>query len=117
VDGIQPVTPPVSPPRVRARHTPNFATSAAKLVCRASRNGVVRGQGLSHGHIELGARFEAILNFSPSLKVVISVPDRGVARPPPPINMSSERPAPTLQVVPLLAPYSAISIITVPPPW
>ena len=38
------------PPPVRAQHhTPNFASSAAKLVCRASRKRVVRGQGLSHG--------------------------------------------------------------------
>ena len=46
-------------------------------------------------HIELELDFEAILNFSPSPKVVISVPDRGVARLLSLINMSSKRPAPT----------------------
>jgi len=38
--------------------------------------------------------FEAILNFSPSPKVVISVPDRGVVKLLSLINMSSKRPAP-----------------------
>jgi hypothetical protein len=38
--------------------------------------------------------FEAILNFSPLLKVVISVPDYGVVKLLSLINMSSKRPAP-----------------------
>jgi hypothetical protein len=39
--------------------------------------------------------FEAILDFSPSLKVMISVLDRGVVRLLSPINMSSKRSART----------------------
>lgn len=39
--------------------------------------------------------FEAILNFSPLPKVVISIPDRGVIRLLSLINISSKRPAPT----------------------
>jgi len=82
------------PPRVHARHTPNFATSAAKLICRASRKGCSTWPGLKPrptSNSELG--FEAILNFSLLPKVVIFAPDRGVAKLLPLINMSSKRPA------------------------
>ena len=68
---LQSVKAPVSP-RVRARHTPNFATSAAKLVCRASRKGRSTWPELEPrpiSNLELG--FKAVLNFSPSPKVVI----------------------------------------------
>ena len=41
----------------------------------------------------LELNFEAILNFSPSPKVVISVLDRGVTKLLSLINMSSKRPA------------------------
>jgi hypothetical protein len=98
----------MSPPCVRARHTPNFATSAAKLVCRASRKGCSTWPGLEPrptSNLELD--FEAILNFSPLPKVVISVPGRGVTRLLSFINMRSKRPAPT----------SAGSPSTWPPAW
>jgi hypothetical protein len=80
---------------VRARYTPNFATSAAKLVCRASRKGCSAWPGFepwptSHWKLE----FEAILNFSPSPKIVISVSGRGVVKFLP-LNMSSKHPAAT----------------------
>ena len=111
----QPVTPP---PRVRARHTPNFATSAAKLVCRASRKGCSTWPGLEPrptSNLELD--FEAILNFSPSPKVVISVPDRGVARLLSLINMSSKRPAPTSAGSPSTRPPTQrFRLLPVPPP-
>ena len=51
--------------------------------------GVVRGQGLSHVPPRM-LEFEATLNFSPSPKVVIFVPDRGVAKLLSLINMSSK---------------------------
>ena len=65
--------------------------------------------------MELG--FEAILNFSPSPKVVISVPDRGVARLLSLINMSSKRPAPTSAGSPSTRPPAQrFRLSPVPPP-
>ena len=98
---LQPVTPPVFPPPVCARDTPNFAMSAA------SRKGCSTWPGLEPrptSNSELD--FEAILNFSPSPKVVISVPDRGVARLLSLINMSSKRPASTSAGSPSACPYA-----------
>jgi hypothetical protein len=84
----------VPPPKVCARHTPNFATSAAKLVCRASRKGYSTWPGLEPRPTSTWKlEFEAILNFSPSPKVVISASDRGVVKFLPLLNMSSKRPA------------------------
>ena len=85
-----------SVPPVCARDTPNFATSAAKLVCRASRKGRSAWPGLEPqptSNLELD--FEAILNFSPLLKFVIFVLDHSVIRLLCLINISSKRPAPT----------------------
>jgi len=73
-------------------------------------------------HIEFAARsselnFEAILNFSPSLKVVISVPDRGVIKLLSPINMSSKRPAPAPAGSPSSRPPTQrFRLSPVPPP-
>ena len=45
--GVQSVQPPVSPPPyIRAAHAPNFATSIAKLVYKASRKGCSTWPGL-----------------------------------------------------------------------
>jgi hypothetical protein len=68
----------VSPP-ICARDTPNFTSSAAKLVYRASKKGYSTWPGLEPRPIsnsELG--FKAILNFSLLLKVVILPLDLGV---------------------------------------
>jgi len=84
----------VSPPKVRARHTPNFATSAGKLVCRASRKGCSTWPGLEPRPTSTWKlEFEAILNFSPSPKVVISASDHGVVKFLPLLNISSKHPA------------------------
>ena len=78
---------------MRATHTPNFATSAAKLVCRASRKRCSTWLGLKPRPTSNSKlNFEAILNFSPSPKVVISVLDRSIAKILSLINISSKRP-------------------------
>ena len=85
-----------SVPPICARDTPNFATSTAKLVCRASRKGRSVWLGLEpQPTLNSELDFKAILNFSPLLKFVISVPDHGVTRLLYFINMSSKRPTPT----------------------
>ena len=108
-------------------HTPNFATSAAKLVSRASRKGCSTWPGLEPrptSNSELD--FEAILNFFPLLKVVISVLDRSVAGLLSLINISSKRPALTSAGSPSthpptqrfrLSPVPPPSAISRPPPF
>ena len=103
---------------LRVTRTPNFTTSAAKLVCRASRKGCSTWPGLKPrptSNSELD--FEAILNFSPSPKVVISVLDRGVARLLSLINMSSKRPTPTSAGRPSThPPTQQFQLSPIPPP-
>jgi len=96
VQGIRHLVSPTPP--VYAQHTPNFATSAAKLVCRASRKGCstwselelrpprIRGSELD---------FKAILNSFPFLKVVISILDYSIIILLSLINISSKYPIST----------------------
>ena len=61
--------------------------------------------------------FEAILNSSPSPKVVISVPDRGVVKLLSLTNISSKRPAPASAGSPSSCPPTQrFRLLPVPPP-